>query len=212
MSVEVAEGIGLTALSESLTESPNDASVTQPNKLIDNESISANQLSVQHTEKNEAPDVSGASDMQSSTSEEKLTSQIREHCHLNDDDSKEKLKGPKTFDKETFVEAPLPKTNPWKKNIPPSPPAETPKAISSNVASEEKNDQCEEDKQFTVVSSHRHSGRSPRSSKNMHRFHGPAHRNDFKPVHSDHRVKYKKGATTKPPPLNAKQSMSNSGN
>lgn len=209
MSVEAAEDTRLTVLSATFKESVTDVAINDSQECVDAIHHSSEEQSVDFTDKSVSSNSLGANDKQPSSSEEK--SQSKENSQQNNNDSKDKPKGPKTFDKETFVEAPIPKTNPWKKNISPNPipPSEKLKENDSkSPEGEDKHDDNDEDKTFTVVASHRNSARSPRSSKHIPRHYGPAHRNDFKPVYND-RTKFKKAATTKPHPVNPKQPVNN---
>ena len=73
-----------------------------------------------------------------------------------DSDQKEQVKGPKHFDRETYIEAPLPSKNPWKKPEPPKPP--TPAADKKpDSDSKQQQSQQSNDNSFTKP----HYGRKP---------------------------------------------------
>lgn len=89
-----------------------------------------------------------------------LTSQ-KDKIVNSDEKEKEKPKGPITFDKETFVEAPLPAKNPWKKPEPPKPP--TPAVVDKKPDSESQQHDKAHSKRPTGPASHR--GAPPRSPR-----------------------------------------------
>lgn len=91
--------------------------------------------------------------------------------------SDDKAKGPKTFDKETFVEAPIPATNPWKKPAPPEP---AKPAVTEKPSNETKKplSEAHSDKRKPVTSGYQRGGpppRSPRGAKYSHYHHNRNH-------------------------------------
>ena len=106
------------------------------------------------------PSVSASdADVKSSQSSTKAAATASDDKKENtaDSDQKEQVKGPKHFDRETYIEAPLPSKNPWKKPEPPKPP--TPPAADKKPDSDSKQQQSQQsnDNSFTKP----HYGRKP---------------------------------------------------
>jgi len=82
-----------------------------------------------------------------------------------EDAKADKLKGPKTFDKENYVEAPIPATNPWKKPV-----IEPPKPTSTKPENKQSVNDAQADKKKSGPSTNHKMGshRSPRPPKYSH--------------------------------------------
>lgn len=78
--------------------------------------------SVKHEAPVKSSNTTVASSSESDVKPSQSTGQADEKTADSDSKDKDQVKGPKHFDKETYVEAPLPSKNPWKKPEPPKAP------------------------------------------------------------------------------------------
>ena len=108
--------------------------------------------------------------------DDKVTVSKSETSHAEEQTKAVKPKGPKTFDKETFVEAPLPATNPWKKPVP----VENAKLPEQSIGEGKSETHVDQKKRPVNAVNHRGPPRSPRGSKynNHPRSHQATHRGD----------------------------------
>lgn len=130
-----------------------------------------------------APQPSQTAGSISTGSGDKLVATSKSDTANSEDSNKaDKPKGPKTFDKETFVEAPLPAKNPWKKPAPAEP---VKPSVSDQPITDNKKPvvDAQSDSRRKPVNAVNHRGappRSPRGAKfNSHRFH-PANRGEYR--------------------------------